>query len=368
MTSATNSLQVDRWTDLLGGFMERHPRLWTRLGDWESGLLRDEIAGVSIDRPIYIAGLARSGSTILLELLARHPDVSTHRYRDFPAVLTPWAWSWFVDRAAAKTHAATERAHRDRIAVTPESPEAFEEVVWRTFFPELNDATTSAVLDEAARHPAFEAFYRDHVRKLLRLRGGVRYLAKGNYNVTRLGYLNKLFPDARFVAPIRDPVWHVASLMKQHALFCEAEGRDPRVLRHMRRSGHFEFGLGRQAVNVGTDAAAKVNALWRDGREVEGWAEYWASIYGHLEATLARSPAVKAATLLVRYEDLCREPAGVVAAILAHCGLEPGGLPEIARTVVSAPDYYAPGFDAEERALIRARTAPVARRFGYMDG
>ena len=50
-----------------------------------------------------------------------------------------------------------------------------------------------------------EAFYRDHIRKLLWLRGGRRYLSKGNYNTTRIAYLARLFPDARFIVPVRDP-------------------------------------------------------------------------------------------------------------------------------------------------------------------
>jgi len=363
--NAPGRLHVDRWTDLLGGFIERHPRLCIRLGMWESRLLQEEIANIPIERPIYVTGLARSGSTILLELLARHPDVATHRYRDFPPVLLPWAWNWFVDRAATKAHVAVERAHRDRIAVTPESPEAFEELVWMAFFPGLHDTSTSAVLDDTTANPAFEAFYRDHIRKLLRLRGGTRYLAKGNYNVTRLRYLLKLFPDARFVVPVRDPVWHIASLMKQHALFCREEANNARVLRHMRRSGHFEFGLDRRAINTGDRNVATVRELWRCNRDVEGWAEYWALIYGHLYATLEASPALKQATHVVRYEDLCRNPAGVMSAILAHCGLAPRDLPEAARAVIGHPDYYKPAFTDDERALILQRTDAVARLFGY---
>src|SRR3546814_17233582 len=101
----------------------------------------------------------------------------------------------------------------------------------------------SNILDGEASHPGFEAFYRSHIRKLLLLRGGARYLAKGNYNILRLEYLLRLFPDARFVIPVREPAWHIASLMKQHALFCAGERRHPKALRYMQRVGHFQFGL-----------------------------------------------------------------------------------------------------------------------------
>ncbi|WP_256206685.1 sulfotransferase [Pseudomonas sp. BAY1663] len=70
----------------------------------------------------------------------------------------------------------------------------------------------------------------------------------------RLGYLQRLYPDARFVLAIRDPVWHIASLIKQQRLFVAGERAEPRALEHMRRVGHYEFGLDRRPINVGDDA------------------------------------------------------------------------------------------------------------------
>src|SRR5690606_40099980 len=136
-----------------------------------------------------------------------------------------------------------ERHHRAGLAARPDGREAFEELLGATVCPQAHGALEWAVPDRQPLAPVVEGVALEHLRKLLLLRKGRRYLAKGNYNVTRLGYLLKLFPDARFVIPVRDPLWHVASLMKQHQLFCREEQRNPRVLRHMRRSGHFEFGL-----------------------------------------------------------------------------------------------------------------------------
>jgi len=221
------------------------------------------------------------------------------------------------------------------------------------------------VLNRRTDNPAFEAFYRDHIRKLLRLRGAPRYLAKGNYNVTRLGYLQKVLPDALFLVPIRDPVWHIASLMKQHRLFASAGAEDARVARHLRRSGHFEFGLDRRPINVGDRALAEeVARLWQSGEEVAGWAAHWAAVYGHVADAL-EDPGLAAATRVIRYEDLCADPAAILGAILEHCGLELQGLPEVARATVSPPIYYEPSFTDAEREMIHARTAAVAARFGY---
>ncbi|HEX2478698.1 MAG TPA: sulfotransferase [Geminicoccaceae bacterium] len=362
-----DGFRVARWVDALGGFISRRLRLWIALGNLESRLVADELDDTALAQPIYISGVARAGSTILLETLAQHPDLASHRYRDYPPVFTPYWWNRFLEHVPQRDSAPAERTHRDGIAITPESPEAFEEVIWMAFFSGLHDPARSAVLPSDARHPEFEAFYRDHIRKLVRIRGGKRYLSKDNYIVSRLEYLLKLFPDARFVIPVRDPAWHIASLMKQHALFCAGEQRHPEALRHMQRVGHFEFGLDRRAINVGDPASlAQITDAWASGDEVEGWARYWAYIYGHMADRLVANPALRDAALVVRFEELCRSPRAVLDRTLAHCRLDatPAWL-EQRSAAIRFPSYYQPGFAAAELATIERHTADTAARFGY---
>ncbi|MEM7024133.1 MAG: sulfotransferase [Pseudomonadota bacterium] len=351
-------MEVSRSTDLLGKFAERYPGLLLRLGRWETGWVEDDLAEQRIDRPIYVTGLARSGTTISLELLAAHSDVATHQYRDFPLVPIPIWWNWFIDRASSGPSEAVERAHKDGIDVTPDSPEAMEEVLWMAFFAHCHDPAVSNVLGKDATAPAFEAFYRNHIRKLLLVRGGKRYLAKGNYNISRLGYLQKLFADARFVIPVRDPAGHIASLMKQQELFCTEETRDPRVLDHMRRTGHFEFGLDRRPINFGEkDLVDRIQEQWTSGQEVEGWALYWNAVYGHVADLLEAEPAIAAKSMLVHYDDLCGEPNVTLKRLYAHCELEVDKATRQAQAArIAAPTYYKSGFDEQQTELIRSAT------------
>jgi len=339
--------------------------MWIGLGNLESRLLAERLDDVPIVKPVYIAGLARSGTTILLELLARHPDLASHRYRDFPPVLTPWFWNWFIDRAGSGDEAAGERAHGDGIEVTAESPEAFEEVIWMAFFSKLHDPEQSSVLGADTENTEFATFYKEHIRKLLLLRGGRRYLSKANYNLTRLGFLLKLFPDAKFLLPVRDPVWHIASLMRQHERFCGEHRRDERLKRHMSRSGHFEFGLDRRPINSGdAQATRKVLDLWSAGREVEGWALYWADLYGHVAGSLERDETLRRATRVVDYEMLCEEPAHVMASVLEHCELDTTDVDLAAEAAgtIRPPRYYKPAFSDEQVDFVRATTAPIKQR------
>ena len=70
--------RVEPWLDWLGGIVARWPGLWRRLGEFETQRLSTALDEIEIHAPIFICGLARSGSTILLECLSRHPDTATH--------------------------------------------------------------------------------------------------------------------------------------------------------------------------------------------------------------------------------------------------------------------------------------------------
>lgn len=358
-------LAVPMWMHVLGGWIHRHPHTWIRLGNLETRILQDVIAETPVEHPIYIAGLARSGTTILLEQLAEHPHVATHRYADFPPLLTPYWWNRWLSLVPRAREVAQERAHKDGIAVTSQSPEAFEEMLWMAFFSHIHDPNQCEVFDSHASHPAFERFYDGHIRKLLTVRRRRRYVAKGNYNLVRLGYLHKLYPGARFLVAIRDPVWHIASLMKQQKLFSNGEANQPRALEHMRRVGHFEFGLDRRAVNVGDDAMTnRISELWKAGQEVEGWALYWSDIYRHVADTLDADPVLREACLVVHYEDLCNQPEEMLMRIHRHCQLPvtPGAIREAA-SGLHAPIYYRPQFTERDLSLIKEITRPVVTRF-----
>lgn len=363
------AFQVPRWMDALGGLVERHPRAMRRLADLETRLLGDRLAQVVAD-PIYVSGLARSGTTILLEALARHPDVATHRYRDYPLVQLPYAWPWLLRFAETRTVPPAERAHGDRIFVTPGSPEAMEEVVWRSFFPAPGVHGAGEVLGPSVSHPAFERFYRAHVAKVVLAQGARRYLAKGNYNVTRLGYLHRLFPGARFVVPVRAPEGHVASLMRQQRRFTENLRDNPRGRAHLRRVGHFEFGPDRRPIDTGArETADAIRRLWASGEEARAWARQWAAVYGHVAALLEGSPDLAAAVLLVGYEQFCARPRETLEAVFSHARLDAAAaLVEEFSRGVSAPDYYVAPFSAAERAAIREETDAVARRLGLLIG
>jgi hypothetical protein len=345
----------------------RRPGLFIRLGDFETSLFEDQLAGIAVDRPIFICGLARAGTTITLELLSGLPDIASYRYRDFPGVHLPLAWNRGLGNRSRDRRPAIDRLHGDGIKITADSPEALDEPIWMSFFPQAHDPAHSSVLDPDRRHPAFERFYRRNLQKILLLRQGRRIVLKGNYLVSRLAYLVRVFPDARFVLLVRDPVEHVGSLMRQQVNFTEAAQADPRVIDYLRALGHFEFGLDRRPINLGDDAAVRsVMAAWAGGREIEGWALYWRQIHEYLADLLDAHEAVRRAALVVRFETLHGEPHASLDRILDHCGLDideatRGGLAARLR----APTGHGATLGCDAVAQIRTLCGATAARFGY---
>lgn len=361
----TRSAQRINASVALAALVLRHPAAWRVLSEWESSLLSKRLAATTIDRPVFISALARAGTTILLRKLCELPEFATHRYSDFPFLFTPYAWALLRRLAPASRQIPRERMHKDGIMVTAESPEAMEEVLWMAFFPHLHDPAKSNYLDDRIQRPEFEVFFADHIRKLILTRGGQRYISKNNYNLTRLSYLSRIFPDARFLLPIRAPVSHVASLMKQHELFCQVQHENEATRQHLHLTGHFEFGLDRRPINSGDhDAIEAIEACWKRREEVRGWARYWALLYRHVDERLEADAELARRCLLVRYEDLCDRAPETMAAVCEHIGL-PAEHAERLAAGLHQPDYYTVQLTDGERAAIAEETAAVARRFGY---
>ncbi|WP_426567152.1 sulfotransferase [Angustibacter sp. McL0619] len=351
---------------LAGALQRRFDSALLRVGSVESRLLRPRLRPVRIDRPVYVTGMARTGTTITLEMLSRHRDVASHCYRDMAMPFLPFVWNRLLDRLPLPREQLRPRLHQDRILITKESPEAVEEMIWLKFFPALHDEERSAVLDANVRNPEFERYYRDHIGKLLLARRRHRYLTKANYNATRLAYLASVFPDALFVVMVRDPLAHYASWLKQDELFERTQATDQRWTMALRALGHDEFGPGRRFINTGSaELVRQIRTAWDADDRARAFGLYWNSIYGHVLDTMQRDPVVARAVLLVPYEDLCAQPGEWIDRLLQHTGLAADGFASVRTEYVerlSLPSYYRATLEDRERRQLLATTAAVRVR------
>lgn len=254
--------------------------------------------------PTYIAGLARAGTTILLQTLYSTGHYTTLTYRNMPFVMAPRLWSQ-LSRGSRKSAQAAERAHGDRLKVNYDSPEAFEEVFWMT-------ATRALFVDANKLHPhklqgRGIVDYRQFVANVLAVEqnpeedGAKRYLAKNNNNLLRLDSILDAFPDARIVVPFRNPHDHAKSLLAQHARFSEQHARDSFSLQYMNWLGHFEFGSNHKpfGFDIGSegDQIAPLDTI-------DYWLEYWARVYAYVASKYADR------VFFFDYDSFCQDPNG----------------------------------------------------------
>jgi hypothetical protein len=344
--------------------------LFVAFGNLESQLLARRLAAQRVDRPVYICGLPRAGTTITLQMLSEHPDVVTHKYADFLMPYMPWVWNQVFPRIPVNAmRKPVPRIHRDRIEVTRDSAEMGEEILWEHFFPHIHEESNYSVLDTSTSNPTFERFYGEHLRKLALVRGRSRYVSKAIMCVVRMQYLRRLFPDARFLLYVRNPVDHVASLIKQDRIWAEIEKSDPRQIEIIELTGHHEFGPKQVMANVGDpQTLLEIRRLFDEGRWAESRARYWAYVYGFVVKQLDEDPELARSVCVVRYEDLCSDSLATIDRILAHAALEPSSF-AAARAAygqkLSFPDYYKPAFDADTLSAIVSATGDVAKRFDY---
>lgn len=258
------------------------PRAQLGVADLEQRRFQRELADVRADRPLFVTGLPRAGTTILLELLSRTPTVATHTYRDMPFVLAPLTWGGFA-RKFRKSDAPRERAHGDGIQISMDSPEAFEEIVWMAFHQQRYRGPSIARW-EALDDDEFASFFVEHMRKVIALRRrekptACRYASKNNLNIARLPALLERFVDAVALVPFRAPLQHAASLLRQHRRFSKMHAEDGFSRRYMAGIGHFDFGANLKPVDFdgwlrGRDAAA--------AEQLGFWLEYWCAAYRSL--------------------------------------------------------------------------------------
>lgn len=345
--------RISFWENLLTAGPEKLPGVFLALADLEDRMNAKRLAAIPAIDPVYVAGLARSGTTSLIHMLGRHPQIGTHTAADFPGIFTPLFWSRLLPRIARLDAPPAERVHGDGITVDAKSPDAVEEVLWL-----------------AARGKFDAEFGRllaSHQKKILIVRNRTRYAAKANGHLGRLTHVLRLMPKVRIIIPVRHPVAHVASLVRQHANFSAIQKTDRRARNAMRRLGHFEFGLDRKpGFCGGAQTEARVAAAFAAGDDVAGYALQWQGTYQAVMQLREADSALAAATMIVRHEDLTATPCQTIAQILSFCGLTaPDDFLAGEAVRMAGHASTAPALSESDKARVIAATATARALFGY---
>ena len=349
--------KVPFYVDWLGAGLDKFPTTLQKLGNLETKLLKYDINTLKIEKPVFICGMARGGSTILLEFLNNHKDFCSYQYGDYPYLHANYFWNT-LKILTPSGDKKVERAHKDRIFVNAKSPESLDEILWMHFFKDIHKTEISNILDGATENPDFEAFYKDSLLKLMALRKAPRIAFKNNYHSARILYLKKLFPDARFIIPFRNPVDHIFSLIKQHKFISAEQDNDPRAGRYMRRNGHFEFGNDYRPVNFGN--TAKTNDIlksFENGKIVETYAKSWNETYSYILKLIESEASLKENISVVHYDALLEAPKETLQALQNFVDVEDQELLETFSGTIRKPDYYKNDFTNEDIKTIETITS-----------
>jgi hypothetical protein len=249
------------------------------------------------EAPVFIAGLARAGTTLFARALDATGGFATARYRDMPFPLAPNGWA-AVSQRFRKPVAAAERGHGDGMTHDLSSLEAIEEFFWR-----IHGAADYAKPSELRTYrpdaETLEAFA-DWMALIMLRDGPGRYLSKNNNNVLRLGALAGRFPEASFIHPFRDPLQQAEALLNQHLRAIGLHRDDPFRRRYMRWLGHHEFGADQRPF-----AFASGPVQTGDATRVDYWVSQWTNVY---RALLSQPAPIAQQQLFVDFDACCRNP------------------------------------------------------------
>ncbi|OGT66312.1 MAG: hypothetical protein A3I13_01740 [Gammaproteobacteria bacterium RIFCSPLOWO2_02_FULL_47_50] len=250
------------------------------------------------NRHVFVTGLARSGSTILMQTIFKSDEFSSLTYRDMPFVMAPNTWSKITGRFQ-DDNVRMERVHADGIRIDYDSPEALEEVFWRVFGGKyvLKDRLVSLKLTD----DAIENF-RIYINLINRKYNKQRYLSKNNNNILRLPGLLRACPNAIILIPFRDPLDQAQSLLNQHRNFIEKQQKDRFIQRYMTWLVHHEFGIDHRPFEWGIPA----NPDYQPD-ELDYWLVQWIGVYKLLMQQISDDNEQQ---LFVSHELLC-EQAGI---------------------------------------------------------
>ena len=220
---------------------------------------------------IFISGLPRSGTTSLLNFLYSSKEFASLKYSNMPFILSPNFSKIFNKN---KNLNKNYRLHSDGILYDLESPEAFDEVFFRNK----------------------EKYVRDELLNFLKLilisENKDKYISKNNLNYKRINLICSILPNCKFLIPIRDPIEHSNSLLKQHKLFMELQKNNDFIRRYMNYIGHNEFGIDHISWNK------PINYF--NFNDINYWLEQWLLFYQSIKDNFKNNKNC----LFIKYEHL----------------------------------------------------------------
>lgn len=285
---------------------------------------------LEIDRPIFVVGCGRSGTTLFYNILGGHPDLAW-----FSNYTQKWPQ---LPQLALLSRLYTVEFLRHRFGKRQPHPvEGYP--IW-DFCKPVPDSPDDPPLTEDDVLPEDIVRLRKMVKLHIRYQGKSRFINKNCRNGRRIRYLNKIFEDALFIHLIRDPRATIASLLRVNwwpdlRAWCK---------------GHI---TPKEWSAQGQDPAMLAASLW----------------FEEVQRILADKAVLGEDRYLeIHYEDFIARPKEVLSEVVSFSGLEWSS--QFSKFVDSFAlrnmNYkYKALFSQEQLAEIESLVAPLANCLGY---
>jgi len=292
-----------------------------------SGFKRQSTAEVR--SPIFVIGCGRSGTTLLFDLLKRHLGLTPTTGHPDGEDHVGWIEHGGALIAGLATPAPGDVGH-----------------VGYEFCLHMNENDVTEQM-RASMHRYYGA-------EVLGSRDSSRVVNKCPHLANKLRYVRSIFPDARFLHIVREPVAMVASWVKvMQAL--------PGLVVYWPDSAYPCLWVFRtHGISGGSAPFQREDRLFPGGGLLR-FADYWAEVNGNIPRQLEDT---RHQLLSLRYEDLVARPQATLRSITEFCGLEPFADVPVPIQPERNRAYRSLLTDEQVRAII-ARCRPVATRFGY---
>lgn len=290
-----------------------------------------------LDPPVFLIGTGRCGSTLLLRMLACHPDLA---WMSHYTARLPGGPAWARLHRLHDVPALTGLLARPPSRAVPQPTEHYAALEAMT--DHLFTAPRPLAADEVT--PEARARLRAWVRGHLDATGRERFLFK-HTGFPRVAYLQRVFPEARFVHVVRDGRAVASSLC--HVGWWSGEGHwgwDPLTddeLALYRESGCHELVLA---------------------------ALYWKTLMGHLDR--APSDAAPGHLVTLRYDQLVADPLAALRGLCDALDLswDPRFVARVRSIPITSDDTgWRRRLTDEEQGLLERAIGPALRAHGFGD-
>ena len=245
---------------------------------------------------VFITGLARAGTTAILNQLYKSNEFGSFLYKHMPFILSP-RMAKIASLFNNDSEIERERYHKDGVMISNNSPECLDEVFW---IKSKEDYYKNDLSEPESISIEILKGYRYLLSSYASIQNKKRLVVKNNNNHIRLFQLCDYFYDSDFVVIYRDPIAHSFSLLKTHNRFCKLQDKDKYVLDYMNLIGHREFGKGMRKFKYKESTAENHYS----STSLNYWITEWINCYQWIINKALQS---KKNIHLVSYEKLCQD-------------------------------------------------------------